>query len=78
MVLLIILLLIIVFIILKFYQFYKKINALKNVQTISYLNILKHLLTKAGPDSRWKYSREVLENEGIAKVIFSMRFIHFF
>ncbi|GES99830.1 cytochrome P450 [Rhizophagus clarus] len=55
----------------KFYKFYRKLSVLKNVPTISFLNVLIHLITKAGPDNRWRYSREILENEGIAKFWFN-------
>jgi hypothetical protein len=66
---LVIILTLIVFVAFIFYQKIRVPEGIKNVPTLSYLDLLIHVFTKGGPDKRWEISREVLEKEGIGKVI---------
>lgn len=63
-------LILISFIALKIYQ-----STSKNVPTLSFLDLLNLIITKAGPDKRWEDSRKILEKEGIGKVIFFILFL---
>ena len=66
------------FIAFKIYQSIRVPEGLKNVPTLSFLDLLNLIITKAGPDKRWEDSRKVLEKEGIGKVIFFFfRFLTF-
>src|SRR5581483_12246236 len=68
---LIIILTLISFIAFKIYRNRRVPEGIKNVPELSYLNTLIHIfLNKAGPDKRWENSREILEKEGIVRVIF--------
>jgi hypothetical protein len=53
----------------KIYQSIRVPEGLKNVPTLSFLDLLIAIFTKAGPDKRWEATRETLEKEGIGKVI---------
>ena len=71
-------LILISFIAFKIYQSVRVPEGLKNVPTLSFLDLLNFIVTNAGPDKRWEDLREILEEEGIGKVLFLMRFIHFY
>ena len=60
------------FAIFKFYQKTRVPVGLKNVPTLSTLKFITETFTKASPDERWENIREVLEKEGIGKVILSL------
>ena len=49
----------------KIYQSIRIPEELKNIPTLSFLDLIKY-----GADKRWENSREILEKEGIGKVIF--------
>jgi len=53
----------------KIYQSVKVPEGLKNVPTLSFLDLLNLIITKAGTDKRWEYSHDILEREGIGKVM---------
>ena len=53
------------FVTFKIYQSVKVPEGLKNIPTLSFLDLIKY-----GADKRWENSREILEKEGIGKVIF--------
>lgn len=57
------------FIAYKIYQKIKVPEGLKDVPTLSFLDLLVEIFTKVGPDKRWEDTRDVLEKEGIGKVI---------
>jgi hypothetical protein len=57
------------FIAYKIYQKTRVPEGLKNVPTLSFLNLLIEIFTKAGQDKHWEDTRDVLEKEGIGKVI---------
>ena len=57
------------FIVLKIYQSSRVPKGLKNVPTLSLLDLFIEFLTKAGPDKRWEHSRDTLEKEGIGYAI---------
>ena len=59
----------ILFIAIKIYQSTRVPEGLKNVPTLSFLDLLNLIITKAGTDKRWEYSRDILEREGIGKVM---------
>ena len=65
-------LILISFIIFKIYQKTRIPDGLKNVPTLSTLKFITENFTKASPDERWENIREVLEKEGIGKVILSL------
>ena len=72
----IVILTLIFFIAFKIYQSIRVPEGLKNVPTLSFLELLVAAFTKAGTDKRWEDMRGTLEKEGIGKVIF-MQFDHF-
>ena len=57
------------FIAYKIYQKIKVPEGLKNVPTLSFLNLFISMVTGGAPDKCWEDIREVLEKEGIGKVI---------
>jgi hypothetical protein len=58
------------FIALKIYQIARVPKELKNIPKLSFLKLLIHIFTNAGPDKRWENSREIFEKEGIGRVTF--------
>ena len=56
------------FIAFKIYQSTRVPEGLKDVPTLSFLDLLIAIFTNAGPDKRWEDTREILEKEGIGKV----------
>ena len=40
------------------------------MSTLSFLDLFIQLVTNAGPDKRWEATRDILEKEGIGKVIY--------
>jgi hypothetical protein len=67
-------LILISFIDFKIYQSISVPDGLKNVPTLSFFELLIAVFSKAGPDKRWENTREILENEGIGKVLSFLRF----
>lgn len=63
-------LILIFFIVFKIYQRVKVPEGLENVPTLSFLDIIIAIYNKEGPDRRWESTREIIEKEGIAKVLF--------
>ena len=61
----------------KIYQSIKVPEGLKNVPAFSFLHIFISIFNKTGPGKRWKDKRQVLEKEGIGRVIFSYLFNHY-
>ena len=57
------------FIAYKSYQKTRVPEGLKNIPTLSFLDLLIEIFTKVGPDKRWENTRDVLEKDGIGKVI---------
>jgi hypothetical protein len=57
------------FISFKIYQSVRVPKELKDVPTLSFLNIVKSIIAKSGQDKIWESMREVLEKVGIGKVI---------
>lgn len=63
------------FIAFKIYQRATKVpEGLENVPTLNFLEFLVAIYNKEGPDKRWESTRDIVEKEGIAKVLFFMRF----
>lgn len=67
---LIVLLILISFIAFKIYQKTRVPKGLKNVSTLSFLDLAIAMLASYGLDKRWEDMREVLEKDGIGKVIY--------
>ena len=65
----ILVLILISFIAYKIYQKIKVPEGLKNVPTLSFLELVVAMYNKVGMDKRWEDMREDLEKEGIGKVI---------
>lgn len=63
------LLILILLITFKIYQKIRVPEGLKNVATLSFLDLAIALLASHGLDKRWEDMREVLEKDGIGKVI---------
>lgn len=63
-------LILIFFIAFKIYQRVKVPEGLENAATLSFLDIIIAIYNKEGPDRRWEATREIIEKEGIAKVLF--------
>ncbi|GES99836.1 cytochrome P450 [Rhizophagus clarus] len=59
------------FIAYKIYRTIRVPEGLKNVPTLSFLDLLIGIFTKVGPDKRWEYTRDTLEKEGIGKLWFN-------
>ena len=67
------------FIAFKIYQKRRRVpEGIKNVPTLSYMNFLIQLFKKSGPDKRWENAREILEKEGIGRVIFLYHAVYSF
>ncbi|CAB5392950.1 unnamed protein product [Rhizophagus irregularis] len=67
----IVVILVLSFIAYKIYQKTKVPEGLKNIPTLSFLDLLIEIFTKVGPDKRWENTRDVLEKEGIGKLWFN-------
>ncbi|RIA97960.1 cytochrome P450 [Glomus cerebriforme] len=72
---LIVILVLISFIAFRFYQKIRVPEGLKNVPTLSLLDLLIEMYNKVGPDKRWEDIREILEKEGIGRIWFNGRWI---
>ncbi|PKK73770.1 cytochrome P450 [Rhizophagus irregularis] len=67
----IVVILVLSFIAYKIYQKTRVPEGLKNIPTLSFLDLLIEIFTKVGPDKRWENTRDVLEKEGIGKLWFN-------
>ncbi|PKC66595.1 cytochrome P450 [Rhizophagus irregularis] len=67
----IVVILVLSFIAYKIYQKTRVPEGLKNIPTLSFLDLLIEIFTKVGPDKRWEDTRDVLEKEGIGKLWFN-------
>ncbi|GBB91360.1 hypothetical protein RclHR1_01860014 [Rhizophagus clarus] len=66
----IIILILIPLITFKIYQKIRVPEGLKNIPTLSFLNLVIAIFAKHGMDKRWEDIREVLEKDGIGKIWF--------
>jgi hypothetical protein len=67
---LIIILILISFITFKIYQKTRVPERLRNIPTLTFSKWVIGTISGVGPDKLWEDAREILEKEGIAKVIF--------
>ena len=58
----------------KIYQSIRVPEELKNIPTLSFFNFLNSIVNNGGSDKSWEDSREILEKEGIGKVILFFSF----
>ena len=68
-----IILILISFVAFKIHQSVKVPEGLKNVQALSFVELLVAIFTGAGPAKRWEGMRKVLEEDGIGRVNIFLR-----